>query len=46
MENNEWIPDMTTLSLVPEATACEVQMCKGTMLDESLSVLQSRAAMY
>ena len=24
-------------------TACEVHMCKGTMLDESLSVPQSRA---
>ena len=27
-------------------TACEVQMCKGTMLDEYLLVLQSRAAMH
>ena len=48
MENEEWIPVMTTLSPAPEAinAACEVQMCKGTMLDESLSVPQSRATMH
>ena len=36
MENDEWIPVMTPLSPAP----------KGTMLDESLSVPQSRATMH
>jgi len=42
MENDELIPVVTTLSPAPEAVIqlvkCGSWMCKGTMLDKSLSV--------
>ena len=55
MENDEWIPVMTTTTTLSQAPETIIQLVKlvksrcaikGTMIDESLSVPPSRAAMH